>query len=65
MRWNIFDDNTSTVEALIDFSKGGSKARFKNDCWPAECKSEINKIKNIKNARKNARRWLTKNGYEN
>jgi hypothetical protein len=63
INWAVFDDNTSTVEALIDFVKGTSVAALLAGCWPKACKTEVKKLRKLKvsNARSRAKRWLVVN----
>jgi hypothetical protein len=61
INWSVFDENTSTVEALIDFvDRKISADILLADCWPKECKTEVRKLRRLKvaNSRRRARRWL-------
>jgi hypothetical protein len=47
VQWHLFEENTSTREALDDFASGVTKtwAKFLRDTWPPECKKIIRRLK--------------------
>jgi Holliday junction resolvase-like predicted endonuclease len=68
INWELFEGNSSTVEAVIEVAQGDIKS-FKawlDACWPKKCKKEIKKIQSyltIEQTRKRARRYLQRQGY--
>lgn len=65
--WKIFEENSSSRDALVDFATGHiSLANLKRQCWMQEAKKETDRMKRIgvKRARTLARRWCTRSGYD-
>jgi len=63
INWSIFFDNTSSVEALYEFTYCKSSIDILyNDCWMKECKTEVSKMKKlgVVKSRKNAKRALAR-----
>jgi hypothetical protein len=63
INWNPVNDNSSSVEAVIDFARGISIEKAMDSCWDPRVKSifrSLRKLK-IKAARRRARRWVNKN----
>jgi hypothetical protein len=60
INWKCFEDNTSTIEELEAFVDGGGIEIFKKNCWPQECKREIDKMRRlgVRRARARGRKYL-------
>lgn len=66
INWEIFFDNSSTVDAIIDFINGNyTFKQFENACWTKDCKIAIRCLKSrgYKKSFRSARHAIKKFGY--
>jgi len=63
INWNIFHNNSSSVDALVEFVCGYSIGKAVGLIWDPEARTILRSLKKlpVKNARRRARRWLNKN----
>ncbi len=62
INWQVFDQNTSAREELIDFALGGSWSRLRDYVCDRDTVKEVNKLKRIgiRDARQRAKYYLRK-----
>lgn len=64
INWKVFQENSSTEEAVMDFAEGVTSVRqFEKDCWPKDCKKMVRKLKRlpVRLARRRARDFINRN----
>ena len=67
INFDIFDENSSTKEALWFFAKGEyNSVEFEEACWPKNAKKQVQLMRKIgvKKSRTRTRRRFTKEGYD-
>jgi hypothetical protein len=67
MNLYVFDENTSSTDALIDFATGRlTFPKFRSSVWPREAKEQVDKLRKLgrKKALTITRGWCTRMGYD-
>lgn len=63
INWKPVNDNSSSIDAIIDFARGSSIKKAMDSCWDPRVKSIFRSLKKlkVKTARRRARSWMIKN----